>query len=75
MVAYGFGVMPIPSFVRVILYRGRYLLLDGNLRCYEFLRRSVRLLPVLSKEVDSVEHIPRNQAYLPPRTYLRSGRR
>ena len=45
-------------------------MLDGNHRCYEFLRRSIPLVPVLFSEVDSVDHIPRNQAYLPPRAYL-----
>jgi len=48
---YGFCVALLPSFVQVVLYRGRYFLKDGYHRSLALLEKGITRIPVIYQEI------------------------
>ncbi|HUK30565.1 MAG TPA: hypothetical protein VLV89_05580 [Candidatus Acidoferrum sp.] len=48
---YGFCIAPLPSFVQVVLYRGRYFLKDGYHRTLALLQKGITRVPVVFQEI------------------------
>jgi hypothetical protein len=51
----GFSVALVTSFVRVALYRDRYILVDGYHRAHGFLRRGINVIPAFVSAAQSFE--------------------
>jgi len=48
---YGFCIAVLPSFVQVVLYRGRYFLKDGYHRSLALLQKGIARVPVVFQEI------------------------
>ena len=70
--AFGFMVAVMPSFVQVVLHRGRYLLRDGYHRSLGLLARGITRVPVLHKEYSEYDDLGLGQGMLAPESYLGS---
>jgi hypothetical protein len=68
--AYGFAVRVMPSFVRVGLFQGRYILLDGYHRSYGFLRQGIDEVPAFVRQYNAIEEMQINAGMLPQAAYL-----
>ena len=55
VMGYGFCVAMMPSFVQVVLYRGRYFLKDGYHRSLAFLNKGITQIPVLFRAIPDSE--------------------
>lgn len=55
--AYGFCIALLPSFVQVVLYRGRYFLKDGYHRSLALLARGITSIPVLFQEISESQSL------------------
>jgi hypothetical protein len=66
----GFLVTIIPSFVQVVLHRGRYLLRDGYHRSLGLLARDITKVPVLYREFSQYQNLGLGPGMLPGESYL-----
>jgi hypothetical protein len=55
--AYGFCVALVPSFVHVVLYRGRYFLSDGYHRSLALLEKGITHIPVMFQELSESQSL------------------
>lgn len=70
VVGFGFGVAILPSFVQVVLHRGRYLLRDGYHRSLGLLARGITRVPVFHREYSEYENIGLGPGMLAAEQYL-----
>ena len=56
-IAYGFCVALLPSFVQVVLYRGRYFLKDGYHRSLALLEKGITHIPVMVEELSASQNL------------------
>jgi len=54
---YGFCIAHLPSFVQVVLYRGRYFLKDGYHRSLALLEKGITRVPVLFREISGPQRL------------------
>ena len=66
----GFLVKVMPSFVQVILHKGRYLLRDGYHRSIGLLAQGITHVPVLFREFGEFEDLGVGVGMLPEQSYL-----
>jgi len=56
-IAYGFCVALVPSFVQVVLFRGRYFLKNGYHRSLALLEKGITHIPVMFQELSESQSL------------------
>lgn len=70
LIAFGFAVTLLPSYLQVARFRDRYLLRDGYHRACALLRRGISLVPALVRDFGPLEDLGLPPGLLAPAAYL-----